>query len=362
MNPIVAFDETGNTGDNLLDPDQPVFVLASVQLPDEDTVRVLGDPAGEIKFAKLKRSRVGERRILSILNSSLLSADHLQLSGIHKPFMVVAKMVDLLVEPLVHREGINLYERGANIALANMFHFCLPVFLGHEVFEMLKVRFVEMVRTPSPETIDAFYALLEQAFEDHHEEEFAVDLAVLLATRAIAVKDSKIWGDSQLDPSVPAFVQHAYAWTRRLGTRFTIIHDQSKPLINRQILLEAMMSTTDKPMEIGYDRRKVVFPITADGIDFRDSEDVPQLQLADLVAGSAGYCLRATVQGVEDSFSKELLATRALAGDFLPLWPEMKVTPDQLGTAEVGGIDAIDFVAEYVSRRLGGILPGSHIK
>jgi len=71
MNPIVAFDETGNTGDNLLDPDQPVFVLASVQLPDEDTVRVLGDPAGEIKFAKLKRSRVGERRILSILNSSL---------------------------------------------------------------------------------------------------------------------------------------------------------------------------------------------------------------------------------------------------------------------------------------------------
>lgn len=357
MDPIVAFDETGHTGANLLDADQPVFVLASVQLSDSDTTRILGGKAKEIKFARLRRSRAGRRRIIEILNSAFLSEDHMLVSGMHKPFMIVAKMVDLLVETLMHRRGIDLYKRGANLALANMLHFCLPVFLGQETFENLKVRFVEMVRIPSPERINSFYAVVERAYADHRDKEFAVDLAVLLATRTMAEEYAEVWGDSQLDPSIPSFVRHASVWTEKLGTRFTIIHDQSKPLENQQVLLEAMMSTTDQPIEIGYDRRKGVFPITAVGIDFRDSEEVAQLQLADLLAGSAGYCLRAAVLGVQGEFSKELLATRALAGSFLPVWPELKVTPDQLGTAEVGGIDAVDFLTEYVSRRLRGILP-----
>jgi hypothetical protein len=32
----VAFDESGNSGQNLLDPDQPVYTLASVARADEE--------------------------------------------------------------------------------------------------------------------------------------------------------------------------------------------------------------------------------------------------------------------------------------------------------------------------------------
>lgn len=358
MKAIVAFDETGHTGANLLDPDQPVFALASVQLSDDDAARVLGGRRQEIKFVKLKRSRAGRKRIMDILDSPYLTEDCLLVSGLHKPFVAVAKIVDLLVEPLAYEHGVDLYERGANLALANMMYFCFPVLLGQQAFNLLRVRFVGMVRAPSLENIAAFYAVVDRSYAEHRDDEIAADLAVLLATRVIAERHAGQWGDNQLDPSIPAFVHHASTWTQRLGAVFTIIHDQSKPIVNSQVILEAMMSTTDRPVEVGYDRRKTVFPIAASGIEFCSSDATPQLQVADVLAGSAGYCLRASAQRTRNAFATELLRTRALAADFLPVWPEPKVTPEQLGTTELGGIDAIDFMTKYVSGRLGGILPG----
>ena len=117
MKPLIAFDEAGNSGGNLLDPEQPTFVLASVHLSDEETNALLPPRAGEYKFATLKRSAPGREAILDFLNSPILTEDRYLVSGFHKKFMAVTKMVDMLVEPLTHRDGINLYERGANIGL-----------------------------------------------------------------------------------------------------------------------------------------------------------------------------------------------------------------------------------------------------
>jgi hypothetical protein len=349
--PLVVFDESGHTGANLLDPNQPVFVLASVLVSDDEATSLLHDGGRESKFSSLKNSQAGRHRIVEILNSPVLGEGRLVMSGMHKPFMAVAKMVDLLVEPLARRDGLDLYERGANIALANMWHLCLPVFLGREPFALIQARFVAMVRTPTPKTIGEFYTAVERAYLLHQEKEFSTELATLLATRPIAERDANVWNDSQLDPSIPSFVQHASVWTGRLRTAFTIMHDQSKPLKNAEALLQAMMNTSEQPREIGHDRRKMLFPILANGIDFRDSAEIRQLQVADLVAGSAAYCLRAIAQNVSDPFVEELLATRALSSPYLPLWPERKITPEELGTAEGGGVDAADYVAAYVARR-----------
>ena len=37
--------------------------------------------------------------------------------GVHKEFVLLAFLIDFWLEPLAHRDGVNLYERGANIAL-----------------------------------------------------------------------------------------------------------------------------------------------------------------------------------------------------------------------------------------------------
>lgn len=355
MKPIVAFDESGNSGGNLLDTEQPVFVLASVCLPEDVTRSILGSSDRESKFASLKRSARGRQTVIDILNSPALTSEKYVISGFHKRFMALTKMVDLLVEPLAHRDGVDLYERGANIGLANMWYYCLPVFLGTVVFDMLIERFVNMVRFPSARTVQKFYQLLETAYRKHRRESYASDIGMLLATRVIAEAKVSEWAADDLDPAIPAFVEHGSVWTGRLDGPFAIVHDVSKPIANEQIVLEAMMSETEPRQQIGYDRRKMHFPIAARVIEFRDSTKCVQIQLADVLASSSAYCLKAAVRQERDEFFHALMQTRPLAGEFKPLWPQLKITPEELGTVEVGGVDANDHVGDYVAKRLSGI-------
>ena len=355
MKLIVAFDEAGNSGGNLLDADQPVFVLASVSLDDARTRSILPLRDTEFKFATLKRSVGGRQAIVDILNAPALSPSSYLVSGFHKRFMALTKIVDLLVEPLAHRDGVDLYERGANLALSNMSYHCLPVFLGRNVFDLLIERFVSLVRSPNQRTIQNFYQLLDTAYRKHGRESFASDIAVLLSTRPIAVAHLDTWSSSDLDPAIPAFVEHGSVWTGRLDASFTIVHDVSKPIADEQIVLEAMMSETDQRQLIGYDRRKMHFPIAAKEIELRDSTSCLQIQLADIIASSVAYCLKCSIRQQRDDLFETLMQTKVLAGDFRPVWPEVKVSPEDLGTVEVGGIDANDYIGDYVAKRLGGI-------
>lgn len=357
MKQNVAFDESGNSGGNLLDPEQPVFVLASVHVTDDETVKLIEPHSDEIKFSKLKRSYKGRRKILDILNTDMLSDDKVLISGFHKSFMVITKMVDLLIEPMLYESGIDLFERGENIAMANMLFFTMPVFIGRDSFKAIQAAFVEMVRFPSSAAAERFFELIYKARRDLKHPEFAQELDMLLATQSEVRKSLYKWDGSDLDPAIPAFVEHGSIWTSRLMTEFSILHDSSKPIQQQQLILEAMMSTSEKPVSIGYDRRKMAFPIMAAGIEFYDSSLIPQIQLADIIASSAAYCLRASLNTKIDSFTQELLRTKILSGNFRPVWPEVKVTPEDLGTNKVGGIDANNYIGEYVSKRLGGIPP-----
>ena len=62
-NPLIAFDESGNTGQDLINPRQPIFSLASVYLSDvetEEAIEFLTAHTGkELKFSNLIRSAAG---------------------------------------------------------------------------------------------------------------------------------------------------------------------------------------------------------------------------------------------------------------------------------------------------------------
>lgn len=70
----VAFDEAGNSGENLLDPEQPVFVLAAVCLEESEADSICSTALGcgqatELKFAALRRRPRGQQTILEIFDA-----------------------------------------------------------------------------------------------------------------------------------------------------------------------------------------------------------------------------------------------------------------------------------------------------
>jgi hypothetical protein len=108
--PVLYMDEAGNTGENLLDRNQPVYALSAVRLEAEPAARAVTAALGrtqmtELKFAKLQRSGAGRRNILTLLGDLDLRPGTAVVAVAHKPWMVAAKLVDELVEARILSRG-----------------------------------------------------------------------------------------------------------------------------------------------------------------------------------------------------------------------------------------------------------------
>jgi hypothetical protein len=116
----------GPTGQNVLDPQQPIYALASVHV-DEDAANALADEIlipgqTELKFSSLRGSARGREGVIAAFESGLLDHGSARVTPVHKPFMVVAKLFDRLIEPEFHERGIDLYSAGGHMVFVNMLY------------------------------------------------------------------------------------------------------------------------------------------------------------------------------------------------------------------------------------------------
>lgn len=355
---LVAFDDAGNTGQNLLDPAQPVFVLASVRMDTaaagELAAHARGPRLAEAKFAQLRRRESGRARLLEVLRSDALAPEHVRVAVYHKPFLVTTFLVDLLIEPLAHATGHDLYENRGNLALANLLQSVIDAFCGPGALLELHRRFVAaaMAKTPPEATaaVAAFYEYVQSLRESNVEPGFDDTLGMIAATRMIAPAWVGQCDPVALDPAVPAFADLASQWTAALGRPFTIAHDRSKPIEHMQEVLEGLMRTEGETQTFAKNVVPRAWPILAQGIQFHDSHAVPQIQIADLLAGSFATILGARAcrggSPEEEEFVRALLDTCVNEIAFDPIWPSRIVDPAELGPDRGNASAAIDFVGE----------------
>lgn len=354
--PLIAFDETGNSGQNLLDPNQPVFALASVQLSEERALNLLQeavpDGAAEAKFSKLRTSNPGRKRILALLKKGAFSSNDVKIAIYHKSFMVTVKIVDMLVETWHHRVGVDLYENAGHLALANLLHSVIPVFCGIDAFKVWQERFVALVRSKTPESVDAFYAQTLRLRAANSNPQFDSALGMLALTRAIVDEGVADKDPIALDPAIPSLVSLAAQWTATLKHPFDLVHDQSKPVAHSRESLLALLRVDRAPESFGRGDFEAAFPILAHDIRFADSRSVPQLQVADICAGAAATLMRARASGLEDPFAEQLLHAGIATLVTMPVWPDSAVTPGELQADERGGSRQLEFIVDLFGRKL----------
>ncbi|MFZ0023629.1 DUF3800 domain-containing protein, partial [Acinetobacter sp.] len=125
----VYFDEAGNTGPELLDKDQPVFVLAANCFDDEkadELIKKLAIQNGhEAKFKKLRSSERGQRKILALLGEVIAEKEKVKVTIYHKKYMAMGLLLDFLVEPLYAEQGRNFSANKRNIWTNNIFFYML---------------------------------------------------------------------------------------------------------------------------------------------------------------------------------------------------------------------------------------------
>jgi hypothetical protein len=105
MSKRVYFDEPGSTGEDLPNPSDPVFVLASCCFTPEQERSLLRHFSAyrgrELKFSKLRRTRVGHTAIRRFVDAPEIHASTVGIALIHKPFLRVTKYCDLVVADVI---------------------------------------------------------------------------------------------------------------------------------------------------------------------------------------------------------------------------------------------------------------------
>ena len=162
--PTIYIDEAGNTGSNVLNCNQPYFVLSAVHFTDAELVQlqkyIMYDK--ELHFVEMKKSIKGRNTIKLILQHSLMNEEHISFEFIDKQFCIYAQIVDMTIEPVFHFiYGNDLYKKRGNIILAN----CLYVFCknhpNQDIVKAFLYSFEDMMRNQTEESINNFYLNVE---------------------------------------------------------------------------------------------------------------------------------------------------------------------------------------------------------
>lgn len=344
----IFVDESGYTGPNLLDCAQPVLAMASLKCDDAKCAgfktRFFGSAtSSELKYSSLSKSVAGRKKIVNFLRELAAEPEIVKVAIAHKKYALVGKMVDLIIEPAMHLDGVDLYDRGGNIAMTNVM-FAL---LGDGLHDPLLERFQKMIRTLDTDDFDEFAGeLFREQFQDEQAEEFIgfFRAALLKIGHSILFDPSKT-----LDLAFTLSFTLASLWRRDIpaeeGIRF--IHDASSIMDYNRAIWDAAVDTGVPEQEIGYDTRTHVFPIAVNETIAEDSKNSVGVQLADIVSGATATMGRALMRDEPDrtEYEKELVEiVNSEAIYKYAVWPSNDVTPEALGTVGPNAAPMDDFI------------------
>lgn len=311
----VAFDESGNSGENLLDGNQPIYSLASVCVEEEDAEALaaellLNRQAQELKFNRIRRSAGGQQVVLDALASSALVPSNRWISVSEKGWFLAGKVIDQLVEPL-YPPGA-LYASGMHLLSADWLFFSAPEEIGAERWNGFLETFVAAGRSQGDEEAPALAEFAERLREIQGVGGTTTAQILERVPASIDYLAEQLGGQGakdQLEPAVTALVGHIEAWSERLGERFRVVHDDSKVIEEWVGELMRWSDPKIEPVAIESDQATFRLPFLATSIEFATSETVPAIQLADVLAGASAWWLKDVVRGGEDEFAGEIEAT-----------------------------------------------------
>lgn len=289
----VFCDESGNTGTALFDKEQPLFSLASTSvdagMAGELIRPLLRKGQTEVKYAKLRGTSTGQRQLVDLFRLPHLTFGNCKFTLADKRFYLISQIVDKLIEPCMHEDGIDLYAGDAHIGLARVWYYTGFTIFVDGYWEKILEAFLRAIRRRDHESFAGFDHILDQAVA--HIAYGSEDLAAgLLVSKGRLNEFIGVYKNFEaFDPACDAFVLLMQTWMKEVPGTFAVTHDRSKPMKrNEQFLRTFMKPLPARP--IGFSSRRGELPLRVSEFDFADSYAHAQIQMADLIAGAAIDC------------------------------------------------------------------------
>jgi hypothetical protein len=349
-------DESGFTGEDLLSADQPVFAHASTTA-SADLCRELyieffrGTQAPELKHSKLAGRPRGRDRIVKFLKT--LHDDHRDLFTcyiIHKEFCLLTFLVDRWVEWAMYLDGYDLYRDGGALAFSNLSFFSLRTFQSDDFLRRHLVRFQNMMRQRTLLAYQDFWGAMYADYRRVDPRTQEILSMFLFSERRLGYPHLLRAPPRSIDVAIPSAVQSCVHWRRGHKRPLVLIHDRSSYLAKDQDLWDLITSPNVDEMVVGIPGRDMELPLNVRRTVFEESKDHLQLQFCDLLAGAMAHFGGSVIaEAATDDYRKrleDLGIEKFLIGS---IWPELKVTPEELGTRGASG-EFVERLTEQLRR------------
>lgn len=288
----VYFDESGFTGNRLLDSKQPIFSYAAVVIQDEEAKALVAHiikkyqiQNGEIKGGKLVKKIKGRRALDEILNSL---HGKMKVSVSNKKYALAGKFFEYIFEPSLARISSIFYGINFHKFVSTMLYidFLRSGAQAEEIFEA----FEALMRTGNS---DSSKALFHTSFADESSKTLEYILTFSANNQSAVIEELNGYigegsGKWSLDLTNTSLYTLLSDWGQSYKT-LTAYCDKSKPLETDQELLNTMIGRTDKVFSSFGDKElPITFNLT-EPINLVDSKDFAGVQLADAVAAAFSY-------------------------------------------------------------------------
>lgn len=347
-------DESGYTGEDLINKDQPVFVLASNVLTDEECQEFFREifkdiKTGELKHKELSKDIKGQTRIIELVKALQGKYGKVVSSVAHKEFVLLTMLVDWWVEPSMRQHGIDLYDRGGNIGLCNLIYLTLFNTEGPSFLEKHLGSFQIMMRKRTSESYRTFWNDLRGHFDNCDKLVRDTLLWFLGGEKDLGFNYLTSLPEKTMDIAVTTAMLTVSHWRDQTGEQLEVIHDMSSRMAKQKWLWDQLVGAEISPRIVGYDRRRMQFPLNVNSTQFCDSRDYLQLQYADLIAGSTAKWAEAAWNEAKRSKYTDALEEAGISKFIVDLlWPTDKVTPEELGTDSENAGNIAEFLAPKI--------------
>ena len=308
----IYFDESGNTGLNLLDPQQKFFSIGSTDLTEGESYAILQKHfprhvGGDIKFKKLFRDASNHPDLIEFARTVGQQPARFFCFLMDKKFALLCRLVDWLVEPLFHDRGYDWYKDDYALSWVNIFHLAFMTSDNGEVL-LAEVTglYSDLVREPLP-------FLLEKMKRRYREIANKGPANVrrfmeYVAAGADEFEDRYSLEDlkNQTDIHVTSLVSCVDWWRRRHSEDFDIIHDSSTYFFKRQGLWDLITSRTASSAVVHVGQKSIRFPLRVRSTTEGASERLASLQICDLIGGFVARSKSDTLSAEQERVIKSM--------------------------------------------------------
>lgn|GEM_PF-386683 len=333
MSQRIYFDESGFTGNNLLQHDQKFFAYASVATDDYETkhfveglTKKYGVQNGELKGSKLVKFHRGRQAIDEIFAHF---GDRLKVSISDKKFALACKLHEYIFEPCYSEINSLFYGIGFHRFIANILYleFAARGAGAEEIF----CEFEGLMRTKAEANLQGIFSASvhpENSPIITQIREFAQYRSGHIRAELAALREAGA-GKWILDLTNSALFTLLANWGAEYD-EITAVCDPSKPLQDDHEIFKAMIGRKDRIFSdaIVGQRHPISFNLSGP-IQFFDSKITHGIQIADAVAAASVYIF----SGASDEHAKKWPEILAAIGHYGSIFPDLdELNPKNLRT------------------------------